>query len=1059
MKQFLQTRTGKLVLSAASVALIAVVIVAAVVIALPSDEAYRSISVVELEGFATVVRDDGKEIAAYEGMALFSGDIVSVGAESALAIELDGDKYMLAEAETVFMLEAEGKAGSDKTVIRLAQGHTLTRLENKLGEDQSFVMETPNATIAVRGTTWSLAALPVYDGYSNSFDGPRSTEDFLELFYNLRTETLHQVFSGRTEVTLQKRESAEEDATQMVDAGYAVGVTREKDQNRFAVSPSGERLREIRYKGLFERWIERLYRWAQDDEPFVEIREDHSYRMTPEDFEELLRELWPDTFGDTNTAPETDPPTDPETDPPTDPETDPPTAPETDPPTDPETDPPTDPETDPPTDPETDPPTDPETDPPTEPETDPPTDPETDPPTDPETTSPTDPETDPPHEHAWGDWAASDSDGEAHERGCTCGETETEAHKWDEGETVKSPTHLKTGELRYTCTVCGHTRTEELPKRPDHIFDRWLPSETDATQHVKVCVCGQQADMPRPHGWDAGTVTLPATHTAEGEMTYACAACGAARTEAIPKTPDHTWDAGVIQLEPTHLAEGKMLYTCAPCGETKTEIIDKRPEHDYSEWHPMENGTRHTRACECGDEQFFDHVWSAWTAAEDGTGHTRTCADCGATETQDHTWNSGVETVAATHLAEGKMRHTCTRCAATKTEPIAKLPEHSYGAWTATADGAEHSRACACGDVQTEDHRFAAWDDGQNGETHTHACMACGADETRAHRFEMTKEETDKNNDILRTYTCADCGYAKQETVHLFSEWIISEGSAETETGADPAPEVDPDRHARYCYNCDVVEEETHQFDENQLNSVYSYELDEEILLSYCAVCGYEKAAPEADHTHVKADTRTYDDTYHWYACTYESCTVQIDRTAHSLQQAADAESDRPAYSDESGLRTLVCMSNDSMECSYTPDPTPRPYEFESYALDFSNTGKPEFAMYERGIDDRTANVLAMGETFDPTQLRVIGLYADSVFDEGQGAYNHCRILEPTEYTVKYYYCVDAYTAVEIDSLTLCRPGQYLVRVFPNELIPDPYLDNVPYYEIAVYQSLPEDSP
>jgi hypothetical protein len=37
-------------------------------------------------------------------------------------------------------------------------------------------------------------------------------------------------------------------------------------------------------------------------------------------------------------------------------------------------------------------------------------------------------------------------------------------HTWDGGEVTKEPTTEETGEKTFTCTVCGHTRTEELPK-------------------------------------------------------------------------------------------------------------------------------------------------------------------------------------------------------------------------------------------------------------------------------------------------------------------------------------------------------------------------------------------------------------------------------------------------------------------------------------------------------------------------------------------------------------------------------------------------------------------
>ena len=74
------------------------------------------------------------------------------------------------------------------------------------------------------------------------------------------------------------------------------------------------------------------------------------------------------------------------------------------------------------------------------------------------------------HEHAYGDWV---SDGaETHSKSCVCGDKITEAHTWDDGKVTKEPTTTETGIKTYTCTVCGETRTEEIPvQKPDLWFE------------------------------------------------------------------------------------------------------------------------------------------------------------------------------------------------------------------------------------------------------------------------------------------------------------------------------------------------------------------------------------------------------------------------------------------------------------------------------------------------------------------------------------------------------------------------------------------------------------
>ena len=40
------------------------------------------------------------------------------------------------------------------------------------------------------------------------------------------------------------------------------------------------------------------------------------------------------------------------------------------------------------------------------------------------------------------------------------------SHAWDEGNVTKHPSTTDVGEKTYTCTDCGATKTEEIPKTP-----------------------------------------------------------------------------------------------------------------------------------------------------------------------------------------------------------------------------------------------------------------------------------------------------------------------------------------------------------------------------------------------------------------------------------------------------------------------------------------------------------------------------------------------------------------------------------------------------------------
>ena len=65
--------------------------------------------------------------------------------------------------------------------------------------------------------------------------------------------------------------------------------------------------------------------------------------------------------------------------------------------------------------------------------------------------------------HSWGDWTKKDDND--HERICgnDANHTGTAAHTWDEGSVTTEPTADDEGVRTYTCTVCGGTKTENIP--------------------------------------------------------------------------------------------------------------------------------------------------------------------------------------------------------------------------------------------------------------------------------------------------------------------------------------------------------------------------------------------------------------------------------------------------------------------------------------------------------------------------------------------------------------------------------------------------------------------
>ncbi len=92
-------------------------------------------------------------------------------------------------------------------------------------------------------------------------------------------------------------------------------------------------------------------------------------------------------------------------------------------------------------------------------------------------------------------------------------------HSWDTGVVTKQESCGSAGELEYTCTVCGRTRTEV------------------------ICATDN-------HTWDGGKVTKQESCAAEGVKTFACSVCAQTKTEAIQK-----------------VAHSYVNYKCSVCGQ------------------------------------------------------------------------------------------------------------------------------------------------------------------------------------------------------------------------------------------------------------------------------------------------------------------------------------------------------------------------------------------------------------------------------------------------------------------------------------------------------------
>lgn len=162
-----------------SVLIAVAVIVALIIILLNREESYRVVKIYELDGTATVTREDTGEIDIYPNMVLASGDEVYLK-EGLMTLKLDEDKYVYVEENTRFALRATGNATNSKTTIELMQGAIISEIRSPLAEDASYEVHTQNSSMSVRGTTFRVAVYYDEDGtlYTkvSVFDGKVETQ-------------------------------------------------------------------------------------------------------------------------------------------------------------------------------------------------------------------------------------------------------------------------------------------------------------------------------------------------------------------------------------------------------------------------------------------------------------------------------------------------------------------------------------------------------------------------------------------------------------------------------------------------------------------------------------------------------------------------------------------------------------------------------------------------------------------------------------------------------------------------------------------------------------------
>ena len=191
-------------------------------------EDYRLLKILEFEGDATVERSDIGEISPYVNMVLESGDRITLSSGT-LTILADEDKYIYLDEGTVLVLKASGNSRDSRTEIELEKGGITCDVQNKLSEDSSYEINTPNSSMSIRGTI-------VYVSYDPTRE---------------RGITLGVTFEGVMESILIYEDGTRSDQAVSIPAGTEVEIYRDEKTTDYV-------LRGIDYNALPEHVLRLL---------------------------------------------------------------------------------------------------------------------------------------------------------------------------------------------------------------------------------------------------------------------------------------------------------------------------------------------------------------------------------------------------------------------------------------------------------------------------------------------------------------------------------------------------------------------------------------------------------------------------------------------------------------------------------------------------------------------------------------------------------------------------------------------------------------------------------
>ena len=118
-----------------------------------------------MEGTVEVQKSGGKKIIkGFKGMSLNQGDIVTTGKESSVVLKFsngtaEDDTFVLESSAKVTFSKLSNKSGTI-TKVSILKGKAWVDVKSIKNKDDEFVLETPTASMGVRGTNFFVGVDP-----------------------------------------------------------------------------------------------------------------------------------------------------------------------------------------------------------------------------------------------------------------------------------------------------------------------------------------------------------------------------------------------------------------------------------------------------------------------------------------------------------------------------------------------------------------------------------------------------------------------------------------------------------------------------------------------------------------------------------------------------------------------------------------------------------------------------------------------------------------------------------------------------------------------------------